>query len=90
MVVGLVSSTGAGLAETFVRSTAGGCGALIACFVSNDSEVWAPRFDGSAALVVAVAVGFADEPCAVSRSDLAEASGGFAEEGDFGRRATLV
>src|SRR5436309_8596695 len=44
MVVGLVSGTGAGLVETFVRSTAGGCGVIIVCLVSNDSDVWAPRF----------------------------------------------
>ena len=83
MVVGLVSGTGAGLVETFVCSTADGCGALIACFVSNDSEVWAPRFDVLCALMVAVALVFANEPCNVSRSDLAEASGGSAEEVTF-------
>src|SRR5262245_46015838 len=81
MVVGLVSGTGAGLAETFVRSTGGG---LIACFVS---EVWAPRFDGSGALMVAVVLVFADEPCTLSRSDLAEASGGFAEEATFSTKS---
>jgi hypothetical protein len=83
MVVGLVSGTGAGLVETLVRSTAGGCGALIACFVNNDSEVRAPPFDVSCALTVAVALVFADEPCNVSRSDLAETSGGSAEEVTF-------
>jgi hypothetical protein len=62
MVVGFVSGTGAGLVETLVRSTAGGC------FVSDDSEVWALRFEVSCALV------FADELCDVSRSDFAEAS----------------
>jgi hypothetical protein len=72
MVVGFVSGTGEGLVETFVRSTAG-----------NDSEAWAPRFELSCALMLAVALVFADEPCTVSRFDLAEASGGSAEEVTF-------
>jgi hypothetical protein len=76
MVVGLVSGTGADL---FVRSIAGGCGALIACFVSSDAEVWAPRFEVSCVLMGAVALVFANERCNVSRSDLAEASGESAE-----------
>jgi hypothetical protein len=71
MVVGFVSGTGAGLVENFVRSTAGGC------FVSNDSEVWALRFEVSCALMVAVALEN------VSRSDLAKASDGSAEEVTF-------
>src|SRR5262249_1688116 len=83
MVVGLVSGTGAGLAETFVCATADGCVALIACLVSNDSEVWAPRFALLCALMVAVALWFANEPGNVTRSDLAEASGGSAEEVTF-------
>jgi hypothetical protein len=89
MVVGLVSGTGAGLVETLVRSTAGGCGALIACFINNDS-VWAPRFEVSCALMVAVALVFAGEPCNVSRSDLAEASGGSAEEVTFSTESGAV
>ena len=72
MVVGFVSGTGAGLVETFVRSTAGG-----------DSEIWAPRFGLACALMLAVALVFVDEPCTVSRFDLAEASGGSAEEVTF-------
>jgi len=83
MVVGLVSGTGAGLVETFVRSTAGGCGVLIVCLFGNDSEVWAPRFEVSCALMVAVGLVFADEPCKVRRPDLAEASGESAEEVTF-------
>jgi hypothetical protein len=83
MVVGLVSGTGAGLVETFVRSTAGGCGVIIVCLVSNDSDVWAPRFGVSCALMVAVGLVFADELCNMSRSDLAEASGESAEEVTF-------
>jgi hypothetical protein len=83
MVVGLVSGTGAGLVETFVRSPAGGCGALIVCLVGNDPEVWTPRFEVSCALMVAVGLVFTDEPCNVSRSDLAEASGESAEEVTF-------
>src|SRR5262245_3069952 len=75
MVVGLVSGTGAGLVETFVRSTAVDCGALVACFV-NESVVWAPRFEVSCALLVAVAVVFAD----ASRSDLAASGRSAAEE----------
>src|SRR4029453_7806148 len=47
IVVGLVSGTGAGLVEAFVRSTAGGWGAL-------DSVVWVLRFEVSCVLVVAV------------------------------------
>jgi hypothetical protein len=82
MVVGLVSGTGAGLVEAFVRSTAGGCGALVACFVSEDSVVWALSFEVSCVLVVAVVVAvatvFAGEPCTASRFDLA-VSGGSAE-----------
>jgi hypothetical protein len=72
MVVGFVSGTGAGLVETFVRSTAGG-----------DSEIWAPRFGLACALMLAVALVFVDEPWTVSRFDLAEASGGSAEEVTF-------
>ena len=83
MVVGFVSGTGAGLVETFVRSTAGGCGVIIVCLVSNDSDVWAPRFGVSCALMVAVGLVFADELCNMSRSDLAEASGESAEEVTF-------
>jgi len=87
MVVGLVSGTGAGLAETLVCATADGCVALIACLVSNDSEVWAPRFALLCALMVAVALVFANEPCNVTRSDLAEASGGSAEEVTFSMKS---
>jgi hypothetical protein len=76
MVVGLVSGTAAGLVETFVRSAAVDCGALVACFVSNESVVWAPRFEVSCALLVAVAVVFAD----ASRSDLAASGRSAAEE----------
>jgi hypothetical protein len=79
MVVGLVSGTGAGFVETLVRSTVGGWGALVACCVHNDS-VWAPRFEVSCALTVAVASVFANERCNVSRSHSAKASGGSAEE----------
>jgi hypothetical protein len=70
MVVGLVSGTGWGLVETFVRSTEGGCGVLIACFVSNDSEVWAPRFDVSCLLMVAVVLVFGDEACTGSAEEV--------------------
>src|SRR5207245_6660545 len=66
MVVGLVSGTGADLVETFARSTAGGSGALAACFVSNESVIWAPRFDVSWTLLVSLVL---EEPCTVSRSD---------------------
>jgi len=79
MVVGLVSGTAAGLVEPFVPSTAVGCGALVACFDSNEPVVWAPRFEVSCALLVAEAIVFADEPCTASRSDWA-AWGGSAEE----------
>jgi hypothetical protein len=79
MVVGLVSGTGAGLVGTFVRSTAGGCGALVVCFVSNESVIWAPRFEVSGALLLAVGIVFTDEPWPASRSDLG-ASSGSAEE----------
>jgi hypothetical protein len=79
MVVGLVSCTAAGLAEPFVPSTAVGCGAPVACFDSNKPVVWAPRFEVSCALLVVVAIVFADKPCTASRSDLA-AGGGSAEE----------
>jgi hypothetical protein len=68
IVVGLVSGTGAGLVEIFVRSTAGGCGALVVCFVMEDFEV-------SCVLLVAVAMGFADETCTSGRPDLAASSG---------------
>ena len=76
MVVGLVSGTGAGLVETLVRSTAVNCGALVACFVSNESVVWAPRFEVSCALLVVVAMVFAD----ANRSDLAASGRSSAEE----------
>jgi hypothetical protein len=88
IVVGLVSGTGAGLAETLVRSTAGACGALIACFV-KESVVCAPRFAISCVLLLAVATGFADEPCTASRSDLA-ASDGSAEPCSMGSDAGLT
>jgi hypothetical protein len=84
MVVGLVSGTGAGLVET-VRSTVVGCGAFAACFVSNESRVWTRSFEVSCALLVAVAVVVADEPCTASRSDLAASGGSSAEE--FHQRA---
>jgi len=89
IVVGFVSGTGAGLVETFVRSTAGGCGALVACFVSKESVVWAPRFEVSCVLLIAVAMVFADEPCIASRSDLS-ASGGSAESLLTGSDADLT
>jgi hypothetical protein len=75
IVVGLDSGTGAGLVETFVRSTAVDCGVLAACFVSNVSAVCAPRFD-SCALLGAVRIVLAD----ASRSDLAAAGRSSAEE----------
>jgi len=74
IVVGLDSGTGAGLVETFVRSTAVHCGALAACFVSNESAVCPPRFD-SCALLGAVTIVLAD----ASRSDLAAAGRSSAE-----------
>ena len=77
IVVGLVSGTGAGLVETFVRSTAVDCGALAACFVSNVSAVCAPRFD-SCALLGAVRIVLAD----ASRSDLAAAGRSSADRVD--------
>src|SRR6516162_2390144 len=42
IVVGLVSDTGAGL---LLRSTTVRRGVFAACFVSNGSVVWRPRFD---------------------------------------------
>ena len=89
IVVGLVSGTGAGLVEAFVRSTAAGCGALVTCFVSKDSVVWVLRFEVSCVLVVAVATVFAREPCTASRSDLA-VSGGSAEPSLTGNDAGMV
>jgi hypothetical protein len=89
IVVGLVSGTGAGLVEAFVRSTAGGCGAPVACFVSEDSVVWVLSFEVSCMLVVAVATVFAGEPCTASRSDLA-VSGGSAEPSLTGNDAGLT
>src|SRR6266487_5754975 len=89
IVVGLVSGTGAGLMEAFVRSTAGGCGALVACFVSEDSVVWVLSFEVSCVLVVAVATVFAREPCTSSRSDLA-VSGGSGEPSLTGNDAGLT
>jgi hypothetical protein len=76
MVVGLVSGTGAGLVETFGRSTAVDCGALAACFVSDESMVWAPRFEVSCAVLVTVAMVFAG----ASRSGLAASGRISAEE----------
>src|SRR6187401_499848 len=75
IVVGLVSGTGAGLVETFVRSTAVDCGALAACFVSNELAVCAPGFDVSWALLGAVTIVLAD----ASRSGLAAAGRSSAE-----------
>ena len=45
--------------------------------------VWAPRFEVSSALMLAVALVFADEPCNASRFESAKASGGSAEEVAF-------
>ena len=78
IVVGLVSGTGAGLVETFVRSTAVDCGVRAACFVSNESVVCAPRFDVSCALLGAVTIVLAD----ASRSDLAAAGRSSADRVD--------
>jgi hypothetical protein len=75
IVVGFDSGTGAGLVETFVRSTAVDCGVLAACFVSNESTVCAPRFDVSWALLGAVTSVLADASC----SDLAAAGRSSAE-----------
>ena len=58
----------------FVSGTGAG---LVEAFVGS------PRFEFSCALLVAVALVFVNEPCNVSRSDLAEASGRSAEEVTF-------
>src|SRR5215471_10173014 len=76
MVVGLVSGTGAGLVETFGRSTTVDCGALAACFVSDESMVCAPRFEVSCAVLVTVAMVFAG----ASRSGLGTSGRSSAEE----------
>jgi len=77
IVVGLVSGTGAGLVETFVRSTGVGPGGLVFCFFGNETEfvVWALLFDVSCArpIAVAVEVGLVGEPGI--RSDLAGSGG---------------
>ena len=71
IVVGLVSGTGVGLVETFVRSAA----SPAALFFGNKTKcvVFAPRFEVSCArpIPVAVAVGLVGEPGTSSRSDLA-------------------
>src|SRR5262249_62004836 len=79
MVVGLVSGTGAGLWETFGRSSPVGLAAPVACFV--ESVGWRPRLEVSCALPIAVAIVFADEPSAASRSDFAPV--GSAEDSAF-------
>ena len=58
MVVGFVSGTGMGLAETFVRSPVGR-GALVVCFVGNETKcvVGATFLNASCARAIAVAVG---------------------------------
>ena len=76
MVVGLVSGTGAGLVETFGRSTAVDCGALAASFVSDESMVCAPRLEVSCAGLVTVAMVLAGP----SRSGLAASDRISAEE----------
>ena len=64
MVVGFVSGTGVGLAETFVRSPVGR-GALVFCFVGNETKcvVGVTFLNASCAraiAAVAVGVGLAD------------------------------
>src|SRR5216684_7329259 len=73
MVVGLVSGTGVGLVETFVRSTAVGPGGLVFCFFGNETEfvVWALLFEVSCGRPIAVAVGVGLVGGPGTRSDLA-------------------
>src|ERR1700736_986618 len=77
MVVGLVSGTGMGLVETFVRSTAVGPGGLVFCFFGNETKcvVWALFFEVSCARPIAVAVGLGLVGEPGIRSDLAGSGG---------------
>jgi hypothetical protein len=78
MVVGFVSGTGVGLAETFVRSPVGR-GALVFCFVGNETKcvVGATFLNASCAraIAVAVGVGLVGKLRSSSRSDLAGSGG---------------